>query len=162
MRSFVRGPRSLVPSIFAACLLLGGLAAEAAACPATPNVIKALLIANVGVFVLQNLGSFGPFVTQWFSARPIAFWEAGALWQPATYMWLHAPGSLMHIGFNMFALWMFGSPLASAWGDKRFLRYYLLSGIGAGLIAAPAVAGGYLLIGNDDGQLYCFGAEEGE
>jgi hypothetical protein len=39
MRSFVRGPRTLVPSIFAACLLLGGLAAEAAACPATSNVI---------------------------------------------------------------------------------------------------------------------------
>jgi membrane associated rhomboid family serine protease len=109
--------------------------------PATPNVIKALLIANVGVFVLQNLGSFGPFVTEWFSARPIAFWQAGAVWQPATYMWLHAPGSLMHIGFNMFALWMFGAPLASAWGEKRFLRYYLLSGIGAGLIIVswPAI-----------------------
>ena len=67
----------------------------------------------------------------------------GYFWQPATYMWLHAPKSLAHIGFNMLALWMFGSPLASAWGDKRFLRFYLLCGIGAGLfiVTWPAFSG---------------------
>jgi membrane associated rhomboid family serine protease len=99
--------------------------------PTTPDVIKVLLIANVGVFVAQNLI---PAINQWFAAWPILFWTGGYVWQPATYMWLHSPGSLMHIGFNMLALWMFGSPLAAAWGEQRFLRFYLLCGIGAGLL----------------------------
>ena len=51
-------------------------------------------------------------------------------------MWLHSVGSIMHLLFNMFALWMFGSPVAAVWGEKRFLRFYLLSGIGAGVIIA--------------------------
>jgi len=64
---------------------------------------------------------------------PTAFWK-GMFWQPFTYMWLH--GGIMHVAFNMFALWMFGTPLALIWGAKRFLRYYLLCGVGAGLIIA--------------------------
>lgn len=115
--------------------------------PETPNVIKILLIANVGVFILQNIApqvavttSAGviptDWVTAWFAAWPERIWSTGAFWQPATYMWLHSPNSLGHIAFNMFALWMFGSPLASAWGDRRFLQFYLLTGLGAGLVIA--------------------------
>jgi membrane associated rhomboid family serine protease len=96
--------------------------------PHTPEAIKWLLIANVAVFILQV--QIGP-VTDWLGATPARFW-GGALWQPLSYMWLH--GSLMHLGFNMLALWMFGSPLASAWGRDRFLRFYLLCGAGAGLL----------------------------
>lgn len=95
----------------------------------TPDVIKILLIANVAVFVLQHVFREISWV---FSAVPQLFWQAGYIWQPATYMWLHSPSSLSHIGFNMLALWMFGSPLASAWGDRKFLRFYLLCGVGAG------------------------------
>jgi len=98
--------------------------------PHTPDVVKTLLLANVGVFIAQLL--FAP-LTSWLSVTPAAFWR-GALWQPFTYMWLHAPTGLAHLGFNMLALWMFGSPLASAWGDKRFVRFYLLCGVGAGLL----------------------------
>ena len=97
--------------------------------PHTPDVIKWLLIANVGVFVLQHVVAG---FTTWFAAWPVRFWS-GALWQPFTYMWLHSPGSLMHIGFNMLALWMFGSAVASAWGTQRFLRFYLICGIVASL-----------------------------
>jgi membrane associated rhomboid family serine protease len=106
--------------------------------PHTPDVVKTLLLANVGVFIVQLLL---PAVTTWFSATPAAFWR-GALWQPFTYMWLHSPTGLSHVGFNMLALWMFGSPLAAAWGDKRFLRFYLLCGVGAGLliVLVPALA----------------------
>lgn len=98
--------------------------------PYTPDVIKWLLIANVSVFVLQHVVAG---FTTWFAAWPVRFWS-GALWQPFTYMWLHSPGSLMHIGFNMLALWMFGSAVASAWGTERFLRFYLACGVGAGLL----------------------------
>jgi len=104
--------------------------------PVTPNVIKQLLIANLAVFVAQAIF---PLLWQLGSVTPYLFWRQGYLWQPFTYMWLHA--GLMHIGFNMLALWMFGSPLALLWGEKKFLRFYLLCGVGAGLIivAWPAI-----------------------
>jgi membrane associated rhomboid family serine protease len=63
-------------------------------------------------------------------------------------MWLHA--SFGHIAMNMFMLWMFGSQLALAWGPKRFLRFYLICGVGAGLIIATYP---YLMIGVHPGGL---------
>jgi membrane associated rhomboid family serine protease len=54
------------------------------------------------------------------------------IWQPLTYMFMH--GSFDHLFFNMFSLWMFGSALENYWGPKRFLFYYLVCGIGAGLL----------------------------
>jgi len=53
-------------------------------------------------------------------------------WQFVTYMFLH--GSLGHIFFNMFALWMFGTAIESAWGTKTFTLYYFGAGIGAALL----------------------------
>ncbi|MFQ5418399.1 MAG: rhomboid family intramembrane serine protease, partial [Myxococcota bacterium] len=61
-------------------------------------------------------------------------WQGGYLWQPFTYMWLH--GGLGHILMNMFMLWMFGSQVALSWGPRKFLRYYLICGTGAGVIIA--------------------------
>lgn len=52
--------------------------------------------------------------------------------QLVTYMFMH--GGFTHIFFNMFALWMFGRVLEQVWGPKRFLIYYMVCGIGAGLI----------------------------
>jgi membrane associated rhomboid family serine protease len=101
--------------------------------PVTPQIIKKLMIANAVVFVAQYLS---PTVTQLGALTPALVWQERFLWQPFTYMWLHSTYSLLHIAFNMFALWMFGSPLAMAWGDKRFLRYYLICGVGAGVVIA--------------------------
>ena len=56
------------------------------------------------------------------------------LWQPFTYMWLHDRQGIGHILMNCFVLWMFGSPLAMAWGPKRLMRFYLVCGVGAGLV----------------------------
>jgi membrane associated rhomboid family serine protease len=53
------------------------------------------------------------------------------LWQLVTYMFLH--GGIQHILFNMLALWMFGVPLEQTWGTRRFLNYYFLCGIAAGV-----------------------------
>ncbi len=58
----------------------------------------------------------------------------GRLWQLVTYMFLH--GSLWHIAFNMLALWMFGSQLEFVWGARRFIQYYFVTGIGAGITNA--------------------------
>jgi membrane associated rhomboid family serine protease len=103
--------------------------------PHTPDIIKTLMLANLACFILQKLSLTFEVM---FAAWPVAFWS-GRLWQPFTYMWLH--GDFMHIALNMFSLWMFGSPMAAAWGPRRFLRFYLLCGIGAGLliVALPAL-----------------------
>jgi membrane associated rhomboid family serine protease len=53
------------------------------------------------------------------------------VWQLFTYMFLH--GGIGHLLFNMLALWMFGLPLEQTWGTRRFLKYYFLCGIGAGI-----------------------------
>ena len=94
-------------------------------------MIKQLLVVNFVVFVAQQLR---PGLTEIFAVRPLMVWQEGYLWQPFTYMWLH--GSLGHIAMNLLSLWMFGSPLAMAWGAKRFLRFYLVCGVGAGFLIA--------------------------
>ena len=54
------------------------------------------------------------------------------VWQFLTYMFLH--GGFTHILFNMFALWMFGSVIERVWGPKKFLFYYIVCGLGAGIV----------------------------
>jgi len=93
------------------------------------KAVKYLLIANVGIFVLEYL--WGYELIQLFGLTP-ALVKKGFIWQPVTYMFLH--GSLFHILFNMFALWMFGCEIERTWGTKEFVKYYFLTGIGAGLI----------------------------
>jgi membrane associated rhomboid family serine protease len=56
------------------------------------------------------------------------FW----VWQLATYMFLH--GGIFHILFNMLALWMFGTDLERRWGTRYFLKFYFVTGIGAGAL----------------------------
>jgi membrane associated rhomboid family serine protease len=53
--------------------------------------------------------------------------------QLITYMFMHDPSSITHVLFNMFAVFMFGRTLEMVWGSKRFLFYYMITGIGAGL-----------------------------
>jgi membrane associated rhomboid family serine protease len=111
--------------------------------PVTPPVIKQLLIANAVVFFAQFALRLPLF--DLLTASPADFWQRGYVWQPFTYMWMH--GGLGHILANMFSLWMFGSPVALVWGPQRFLRYYLICGVGAGLIIVsypwiPVLLGG--------------------
>jgi membrane associated rhomboid family serine protease len=112
-----------------------------------PPVIKYLILINVGVFLFQVLFldlitiggiSVGRLIIEYFSLQPIFIGEYGIfggshfwVWQLITYQFLH--GGLWHLFFNMFALWMFGMELENQWGSQRFLVYYILSGIGAGL-----------------------------
>ena len=53
------------------------------------------------------------------------------IWQLFTYMFLH--GGIWHLLFNMLALWMFGAPIEQDWGTRRFLKFYFLCGIAAGV-----------------------------
>ena len=100
--------------------------------PETPKIIKQLMIANLVVFIAQLV--VPQSVSDLAAVQPSAVWNGGYLWQPFTYMWMH--GGFGHIAMNCFALWMFGSEVAMVWGAKRFLRFYLLCGIGAGFMIA--------------------------
>ena len=66
------------------------------------------------------------------------------LYQFVTYMFMH--GGLAHLFFNMFALWMFGCVVENVWGPRKFLFYYILCGIGAGLVQELAQFVNYYLI----------------
>jgi membrane associated rhomboid family serine protease len=55
-------------------------------------------------------------------------------WQIVTHMFMHSSNGIFHIFFNMWALWMFGKILESVWGGRRFLIYYLVTGLGAMLV----------------------------
>jgi membrane associated rhomboid family serine protease len=90
-----------------------------------PPVTRAILIANVVVFLLQKITSDA--VISLF-----ALWPLGDLfrpWQVVTYAFLHA--NVMHIFFNMFALYMFGGALESYWGSRRFAVFYFASVLAA-------------------------------
>jgi len=67
------------------------------------------------------------------------------LYQLFTYMFMH--GGLTHLFFNMFALWMFGCVVESVWGTRKFLFYYILCGVGAGLMQELAQFANYLIEG---------------
>ncbi|MBI2818901.1 MAG: rhomboid family intramembrane serine protease [Acidobacteria bacterium] len=97
----------------------------------TPAV-KKLLIANIAAFVVSVLAQAAGYgsAARWLMLTPLAVIH-GAVWQLVTYLFLH--GGFFHILFNMLALWMFGSDLERTWGTRRFLFYYFLTGIGAGL-----------------------------
>jgi len=106
--------------------------------PRLPTVTKALLIANIVLFLLQQPfllgnGTFEPFMLQPLRGGFDPFSPGGNFqpWQLLTYGFLH--GSFGHLFFNMLALFMFGAPLEQTWGEKRFLTYYLVCVAGAGL-----------------------------
>jgi len=89
--------------------------------------LQALIGANVAVFFAL---AFLPQLMD-FGLQP-AWVVRGRLWQLGTYMFLH--GGLWHILFNMLALWMFGAELERLWGTRYFLRFYFVTGIGAGIL----------------------------
>lgn len=97
-----------------------------------PTITRYILIANCIVYLLASmvqrygidLNGIGGL--HYFSASTFH------LWQPLTYMFLHA--NLSHLFFNMFAVWMFGPMIENEWGERRFLIYYLVCGLGAAVI----------------------------
>ena len=98
--------------------------------PKTPPAVQNLLIANCVVFLAMTLLD-KIRIYELFALFPVPS-PLFEIWQPVTYMFMH--GDLSHLFFNMFALWMFGRGLEQELGTKRFLIYYLVCGIGAGLV----------------------------
>jgi len=124
------------------------------------SVVIGLIILNVAIYLLTQVSNFpfsqgliarlsggarspgsvpfalaadryGLFVSL-FSLFPAMIAERGWFWQFFTYMFLH--GSPVHLFFNMYALLLFGRPLEEKWGWKRFLVFYMVTGVGAGIV----------------------------
>src|SRR5271165_4001229 len=113
--------------------------------PFTPAV-KQLMIANGAIFLLfALLGAFAPTVAgvgqTLLELRGIAVIH-GWLWQLVTYAFLHA--GVMHILFNLLALWMFGAQLEMDWGYSLFMQFYFFCVIGAALVTVAVSFTGLL------------------
>ena len=98
-----------------------------------PPVVKNLIIINVLFFLATYaIGHSSGFdLSEYLGLH----FTGSPLFRPhqlVSYMFMH--GGIMHILFNMFALWMFGNVLENVWGPKRFLIYYMVTGIGAGVL----------------------------
>ena len=96
-----------------------------------PTITKNLLIVNVVVFLATYL--FRNMGIDLNNVLGLHFFLAPDfhIYQLFTYMFAH--GGFSHIFFNMFALWMFGCIVERTWGPKKFLTYYIVCGVGAGL-----------------------------
>ena len=95
--------------------------------PITP-VVKALLIANVAMYVVTRIA---PAIILPLGLVPKEVIEQLRVWQVFTYMFLHA--GTFHILFNMLALWMFGVELERTWGSPYFAKFYAVCGVAAGV-----------------------------
>ena len=99
------------------------------------EAIKILIGVNIIIFLLKIISQnpatpfFNPIVDL-FGLSSGAVWPR--IWQPFTYLFIHK--DFLHVFFNMFVLWMFGSELESIWGRKAFLRYYFTTGVSAGFV----------------------------
>jgi len=104
-----------------------------------PTVVKNLLIIN-GLFFLATFAIDGVFKIDLSKYLGLYYFQSELFYphQLLTYMFMH--GNIGHIFFNMFALWMLGSSIENYWGGKRFLIYYLITGIGAGLVQEAVYA----------------------
>lgn len=121
---------------------------------AMPPVTTALIVANVAIFLLQGIA---PGIVV-----PLALWPLAASvsgvgasfgpWQLLTYAFLH--GGLVHLAFNMFALYMFGSAVEQVFGPRRYLIFYLVCVVSAAvsqLIVAAMMGGIYPTVGASGG-----------
>jgi membrane associated rhomboid family serine protease len=118
-----------------------------------PPVTTSLIVANVALFLLYT--SVGDVLA------PLALWPIGASqftgvgfapWQLVTYAFLH--GNIMHLLFNMFALYMFGGAIEQVFGSRRYLAYYVVCVISAALtqlLVAMMTGGFYPTVGASGG-----------
>jgi rhomboid family protein len=119
-----------------------------------PPVTTALIVANVAVFLLQSIapGIVVPLALWPLAASASGVGAAFGPWQLLTYAFLH--GGLVHLAFNMFALYMFGGAIEQVFGPRRYLIYYLVCVVSAAvsqLIVSAMMGGIYPTVGASGG-----------
>lgn len=119
------------------------------------EAIKHLIILNVILFASRYFLSgidLGNWLALYFPKN-----DNFGYWQFVSHMFMH--GSVMHIVFNMYALWAFGSPLEQMWGRNKFIFFYFSAGIGAGLIYTAV---NYFQFNNVYNELIAIGMQSGD
>ena len=119
-----------------------------------PPVTTALIVANVAVFLLQSVapGIVVPLALWPLAASASGVGAAFGPWQLLTYAFLH--GGLVHLAFNMFALYMFGGAIEQVFGPRRYLIYYLVCVVSAAvsqLLVSAMMGGIYPTVGASGG-----------
>ncbi len=95
-----------------------------------PPGVKSLVVANAAIFVVGAI--VGPAFNQHFGLVPQKVLSERWVWQPVTYMFVHA--GFFHLFFNMFMLWMFGMAIEARWGTSEFLKFYFICGLSVALV----------------------------
>ena len=95
------------------------------------DTVKHLLIINIIFFIATEQLGMKDFMYNLFGMHH-PYNPSFFIWQPITHMFMH--GSFPHLLFNMFGLWMFGTPLEQMWGKKKFIFFYISAGLGAALL----------------------------
>ncbi|MBN2431974.1 MAG: rhomboid family intramembrane serine protease [Acidobacteria bacterium] len=127
--------------------------------PRLTPMVKILLFANIGVFILLTIDrTLTPinqlgYIDGWLALIPVKVTQDFQIWRLVTYMFLHGKG-IFHILFNMFILWMFGPEVEQVLGPNRFLRYYFFTGIGAGLCSLLTNPFDFILVVGASGAIY--------
>jgi len=100
----------------------------------TPAV-RALVYTNVAIFLVSFVAAMSgnETIIAVLGLTPQLLFEQLYVWTPITYLFVHDPTGFGHILFNMLALWMFGVDLERRWGTRAFVRYYFVTGVGAGI-----------------------------
>ncbi len=96
------------------------------------EAVKHLIILNVILFIAPKL--LGGFDLQNLFALHFPQNPEFGVWQFITHMFMHSQQTFMHILFNMYGLWAFGTPLEQMWGRNKFLFFYFSAGLGAGIV----------------------------
>jgi membrane associated rhomboid family serine protease len=98
-----------------------------------PTIVKNILIINCILFLATEVLSMQGIINL-KELLGLHYWKSSSFetWQIISHMFMH--GDFTHLFFNMFAVWMFGTQLEHLWGAKKFLKYYLLTGLGAAIL----------------------------
>ena len=99
-----------------------------------PNGIKNIIIINIIIFLILELSGLKLQIFNQFGLIPNKTLFNLAIWQPFSYMFLH--DGFFHVLLNMLFLWMFGRELEITWGKARFYKYYIFTGLAAGVLNA--------------------------
>jgi len=94
------------------------------------DAIKVLIGLNLLLYVFKTISYGEVNLVEIFGLSPETIWPL--IWQPLTYMFVH--GDFWHVAINMLVLYLFGSELENIWGRQVFIKYYLITGVGSGLI----------------------------
>ena len=94
------------------------------------DAIKVLIGLNLLLYVFKSISYGEVDLVKILGLSPKTIWPL--IWQPLTYMFVH--GDFWHVAINMLVLFLFGSELENIWGRHGFIKYYLITGIGSGLV----------------------------